>query len=151
MRESSMANAILSVTASRRLRWLKLTLPSRTTAQSLCVQAVGGGLSGLAALVSDESILEVWKHNDALYKSTAFPYFTFLSLTTITCCQPTKRIRLIIKHKQHGGTSMEDKGKVCEWTDVHQNQELSSITALTIKSQSHIVMITIYTAIGGGR
>jgi len=31
----------------------------RTAAWSLCVQAVDGGLSGLAALIGDESALEV--------------------------------------------------------------------------------------------
>jgi len=31
----------------------------RAVARSLCVQDVGGGLSGLAALISDESALEV--------------------------------------------------------------------------------------------
>jgi len=45
---------------------------------SLCMQAVGGGLSGLAALISDESVLEVCIHDDALYKSTFFTFtFTF--------------------------------------------------------------------------
>jgi len=34
----------------------------RATARSLCVQAVGGGLSGLAAQFSDESALEVSIH-----------------------------------------------------------------------------------------
>jgi len=34
----------------------------RATARSLCVQAVGGGLSGLAAQFSDESALEVCIH-----------------------------------------------------------------------------------------
>jgi len=34
----------------------------RATARSLCVQAVGGGLSGLAAQFSEESALEVCIH-----------------------------------------------------------------------------------------
>ena len=41
--------------------------------RNLCVQAVGGGLSGLAALISDESALEVCIHDDALYKSMPLP------------------------------------------------------------------------------
>jgi len=40
------------------------------------VQDVGGGLSGLAALTSDKSTLEVCIHDDALYRSTFFT-FTF--------------------------------------------------------------------------
>jgi len=44
----------------------------RAAARSLCVQAVAGGLSGLVALISDESALEVCIHDDALYKSTHF-------------------------------------------------------------------------------
>jgi len=40
----------------------------------VCVQDVGGGLSGPTAQVSDESALEVCIHDDALYKST---FFTF--------------------------------------------------------------------------
>jgi len=36
----------------------------------LCMQAVGSDLSGLVALDSDESALEVCIHDDALYKST---------------------------------------------------------------------------------
>jgi len=36
------------------------------------VQAVGGGLSGLAALTSDEIALEVCIHDDVLYESTFF-------------------------------------------------------------------------------
>ena len=43
----------------------------RATARSLCVQAVGGGLSGLAAQFSDESALEVCNTCYALYKSTS--------------------------------------------------------------------------------
>jgi len=50
---------------------------SRVTARSLCVQAVGGGLSSLAALTSDESALEVCIHDDALYK---LAFFTFVYL-----------------------------------------------------------------------
>jgi len=41
---------------------LLLLAGGRVTARSLCVQAVGGGLSGLAAQFSDESALEVCIH-----------------------------------------------------------------------------------------
>ena len=44
----------------------------------VCVQAVGGGLSGLAAVTSDESALEVCIHDDALYKSTFFTFTTLI-------------------------------------------------------------------------
>jgi len=44
----------------------------RAAALSLCVQAVGGGLSGLAVQFSDESALEVRNTWYALYKSTFF-------------------------------------------------------------------------------
>jgi len=45
--------------------WPVVLAPARI----LCVQAVGGGLSCLAALISDKSALEVFTHDDALYKS----------------------------------------------------------------------------------
>jgi len=48
----------------------------RVAMRSLCVQAVGSSLSGLVALTSDESTLEVCIHDDALYKLTFFT-FTF--------------------------------------------------------------------------
>ena len=61
--------------------WLPLA-GDRATARSLqCVQAVGGGLSGLAAQFSDESALEVCIHDYALYKSTV------LTLTIFTACR----------------------------------------------------------------
>jgi len=47
----------------------------RAAARSLRVQAVGGGLSGLALSFSDESALEVITRY-ALYKSTPLPFFT---------------------------------------------------------------------------
>ena len=52
----------------------------------LCVQAVGVGLRGLAALISDESAFEVL-HENALYKSTALPfYLTFAAhFLTVSC------------------------------------------------------------------
>jgi len=50
----------------------------RATARSLCVQAVGGSLSGMAAQFSDESALEVCIHvmrytNRRLYFFEIFP------------------------------------------------------------------------------
>jgi len=42
------------------------------------VQAVGGGLSCLAALTSDESALEVCIHDDVLYKLTFLTFFTVI-------------------------------------------------------------------------
>ena len=50
----------------------------RATALSLCVQAVGCGLTGLAVQFSDESALEVCNTWYALYKSTFLPFFLFL-------------------------------------------------------------------------
>jgi len=55
----------------------------RATALSLCVQAVGYGLTGLAVQFSDESALEVRNTWYALYKSTFLPYLTFKSLKVI--------------------------------------------------------------------
>jgi len=49
----------------------------RATTCSPCVKAMGGGLSGLVALTSDESVLEVCIRHSALYNST---FFTFLPL-----------------------------------------------------------------------
>jgi len=47
----------------------------RATARSLCLQAVGGGLSGLAAQFSDESALEVCIH--VMRYTNRRLYFTF--------------------------------------------------------------------------
>jgi len=44
------------------------------------VQTVGGGLSSLAALISNKSALEVCIQDDALYKSMPLP-FTFTLAT----------------------------------------------------------------------
>jgi len=48
---------------------------------AMCVQDVGGGLSGLAAQFSDETALEVCIHHTcyALYKSTSLPYFFYFT------------------------------------------------------------------------
>jgi len=46
--------------------------------QSLCMQAVGDGLSSLETLISDQSALEVCTQNDALYTLMPLP---FLPLT----------------------------------------------------------------------
>jgi len=53
----------------------------RAASRSLRVQTVGGGLSGLAALISDESALEVCIRDDALYKSTFFQEVSTRSFT----------------------------------------------------------------------
>jgi len=59
--------------------WLALPGQRSGRCPSLCVQAVGGGLGGQAAPVSDESALEVACTQDALYKSTSYLfYLTFL-------------------------------------------------------------------------
>jgi len=50
--------------------------------RSLCVQAVSSGLSGVAALTSDESTLEVCIHDHELYKSTFFTGYLYLWLET---------------------------------------------------------------------
>jgi len=41
----------------------------------LCVQAVVSGMSGQAAQTSDESALEVYIHDDALYRLMAFTFY----------------------------------------------------------------------------
>ena len=55
--------------------WLPMA-GDRATARSLCVQAVGGGLSGLAAQFSDESALELCIHV-MRYTIDVFTFFTF--------------------------------------------------------------------------
>ena len=51
--------------------------PVIATARSLCVQAVGGGRSGLAAQFSDESALEVCIHV-MRYTNRRLYFFTLL-------------------------------------------------------------------------
>jgi len=46
---------------------------------------VGGGLSSLADLTSDESALKVCIHDNALYKSTFFTFYLYLSAPPFCC------------------------------------------------------------------
>jgi len=57
-----------------RWRLLAAVTGGRATALSLCVQAVGCGLTGLAVQFSDESALEVCSTRYALYKSMFLPF-----------------------------------------------------------------------------
>ena len=58
--------------------WLPVA-GDRATARGLCVQAVVGGLSGLAAQFSDESALEVCIHV-MRYTNRRLYFFYFLTL-----------------------------------------------------------------------
>ena len=60
--------------------WLLLAALAggRAAVLSLCVQAVGCGLTGLAVQFSDESALEVCNTRYALYRSTFLPFLTLL-------------------------------------------------------------------------
>ena len=64
----------------------------RATALSLCLQAVGCGLSDLAAQFSDESALEVCNTWYALYKSTFLP-FLYRAIDQSNC----KRIVFVLR------------------------------------------------------
>ena len=65
--------------------WLPVA-GGRATAWSLCLQAVGGGLSGLAAQFSDESALKVCVHVYMRYKIDVYTllFFTFLTVIVQT-------------------------------------------------------------------
>ena len=56
----------------------------RATARGLCVQAVGGGLSGLAAHFSDEGASEVCIHV-MHYRPLQIDVFTFFTLLVSFC------------------------------------------------------------------
>jgi len=62
----------------------------RADAQSLCVQVVGGCLSGLAALINGESGLEVCIHDHALYKSTLVPLILIFVGLGMCACDASK-------------------------------------------------------------
>ena len=59
----------------------------RATARSLCLQAVGGGLSGLAAQFSDESALEVCIHV-MRYTNRRLYYFYISYASELESVQP---------------------------------------------------------------
>ena len=79
-----MAGRVTTNDGLRRWRLYCCWLPvagGRVTARSLCVQAVGGGLSGLAAQFSDESALQVRIH--VMRYTNRRLYFYFLLFTNV--------------------------------------------------------------------